>query len=388
MKLDWFAVITAVLLPLSAYAGMYSQPVLHLDSKTFKSVMANEHAAMVAFVAPWCGHCKNLGPEYTAAAQSLSPLIPFYAVDCDESSNRGLCAEYGVQGYPTIKGFRKAGKGAAKEYNGERKRGALVEYAKGLVPERVKKLRVQGDIQSDVQGFLGEKSELPHVLLVHPSSPSIPFLWKVLAHRFSNKLHLGYVRDTTSHDVLSLLGIYDSADTTRDSARVVAWSPGSQRGEFVEYDGILKFNALLEWLQTTFTSAAPSNTKQRPIKAPQPTVKSTNKEKEQIPTQAQNDAAARRAKLEEMERRDKARREKAAEAARAQAMATEPEPETEKEATPVEDAADAAPAQVTEDASLPMEEVESKPVPEEAPDDEASARDVEVEKTEVVHEEL
>ncbi|OXB38562.1 protein disulfide-isomerase domain [Cryptococcus neoformans] len=388
MKLDWFAVITAVLLPLSAYAGMYSQPVLHLDSKTFKSVMANEHAAMVAFVAPWCGHCKNLGPEYTAAAQSLSPLIPFYAVDCDDSSNRGLCAEYGVQGYPTIKGFPKAGKGAAKEYNGERKRGALVEYAKGLVPERVKKLRVQGDIQSDVQGFLGEKSELPHVLLVHPSSPSIPFLWKVLAHRFSNKLHLGYVRDTTSHDVLSLLGIYDSTDTTRDGTRVVAWSPGSQRGEFVEYDGILKFNALLEWLQTIFTSAAPSNTKQKPIKSPQPTVKSTTKEKEKIPTQAQNDATARRAKLEEMERRDKARREKAAEAARAQAMATEPELETEKEATPVEDAADAAPAQAIEDASLPMEEVESKPVPEEAPDDEASARDVEVEKTEVVHEEL
>lgn len=212
------------------------------------------------------------------------------------------------------------------------------------------------------------------------------------------------MRDTTSHDVLSLLGIYDSTDTTRDGTRVVAWSPGSQRGEFVEYDGeaghssaaitpdtekgILKFNALLEWLQTIFTSAAPSNTKQKPIKSPQPTVKSTTKEKEQIPTQAQNDAAARRAKLEEMERRDKARREKAAEAARAQAMATEPELETEKEATPVEDAADAAPAQAIEDASLPMEEVESKPVPEEAPDDEASARDVEVEKTEVVHEEL
>ncbi|EAL22044.1 hypothetical protein CNBC1820 [Cryptococcus deneoformans B-3501A] len=388
MKIAWSAVITAALLPFSAYAGMYGQPVLHLDSKTFKSVMANEHAAMVAFVAPWCGHCKNLGPEYTAAAQSLSPLIPFYAVDCDDASNRGLCAEYGVQGYPTIKGFPKAGKGAAKEYNGERKRGALVEYAKGLVPERVKKLRVQGDIQSDVQGFLGEKSELPHVLLVHPSSPSIPFLWKVLAHRFSNKLHLGYVRDTTSHEVLSSLGIYDSTDTTRDGTRVVAWSPGSQSGEFVEYDGILKFNALLEWLQTTFPSAAPSNAKQRPVKAPQPTVKSTNKRQEQIPTQSQNDAAARRAKLEEMERRDKARREKAAEAARAQTMATEAEPEIEKEATPVEDAANAAPAQMVEDTSLPAEEMESRPVPEEAPEDEGSAGDVEVEKTEVVHEEL
>lgn len=89
-----------------------------------------------------------------------------------------------------------------------------------------------------------------------------------------------------------------------------------------------------------------------------------------------------------MERRDKARREKAAEAARAQTMATEAEPEIEKEATPVEDAANAAPAQMVEDTSLPAEEMESRPVPEEAPEDEGSAGDVEVEKTEVVHEEL
>lgn len=46
MKLTWSAIITAVLLPISAYAGMYGQPVLHLNSKTFKSVMANEHAVV------------------------------------------------------------------------------------------------------------------------------------------------------------------------------------------------------------------------------------------------------------------------------------------------------------------------------------------------------
>lgn len=184
----------------------------------------------------------------------------------------------------------------------------------------------------------------------------------------------------------------------------MAWSPGSQSGQLVEYHGksrlsicydqtlqekgILKFNALLEWLQTTFPSAAPSNTKQKPVKAPQSTVKSDDKKQEQIPTQSQNDAAARRAKLDEIERTDRARREKAAEAASAQAMVTEPEPEIEKEATPVEDAADAAPAQVVEDTSLPAEEVEPKPMPEEAPEDEVAAGDVEVEKTEVVHEEL
>lgn len=69
-------------------------------------------------------------------------------------------------------------------------------------------------------------------------------------------------------------------------------------------------------------------------------------------------------------------------------MVSEPEPEIEKEATPVEDAADAAPAQVVEDIPLSAEEMEPKPMPEEAPEDEAAAGDVEVEKTEVVHEEL
>lgn len=34
-------------------AGMYSAPVVELDAKSFKQVMANEHASMVAFVAPW-----------------------------------------------------------------------------------------------------------------------------------------------------------------------------------------------------------------------------------------------------------------------------------------------------------------------------------------------
>ena len=113
---------------------------------------------MVAFVAPWCGHCKNLGPEYTAAAQSLSPLIPFYAVDCDDAANKPLCAEYQIQGFPTIKAFPKAGKGVARDYNGERKKGALVEYAKGLVPDRVKKLRADEGVETVLSKFLEEVS--------------------------------------------------------------------------------------------------------------------------------------------------------------------------------------------------------------------------------------
>jgi protein disulfide-isomerase A6 len=113
---------------------------------------------MVAFVAPWCGHCKTLGPEFTAAASSLSPLIPFYAIDCDAAANKPLCGEQGVQGFPTIKAFPRAGKGAAREYRGERKKGALVEYAKELVPDRVKKLRADEGANKVLTKFLEEVS--------------------------------------------------------------------------------------------------------------------------------------------------------------------------------------------------------------------------------------
>lgn len=33
-----------------------------------------------------------MAPEYSKAAGNLSPLVPFYAVDCDAESNKQLCA--------------------------------------------------------------------------------------------------------------------------------------------------------------------------------------------------------------------------------------------------------------------------------------------------------
>lgn len=44
-----------------------------------------------------------MAPEYSKAALGLHPLVPFYAVDCDKGSNKALCSQQGVQGFPTIK---------------------------------------------------------------------------------------------------------------------------------------------------------------------------------------------------------------------------------------------------------------------------------------------
>jgi protein disulfide-isomerase A6 len=50
-------------------------------------------------------------------------------------------------------------------------------------------------------------------------------------------MFLGYIRDTTKHDILTSLGIYDSADTTRDATRAVVWNVGADKPELIEFDG-------------------------------------------------------------------------------------------------------------------------------------------------------
>ena len=51
------------------------------------------------------------------------------------------------------------------------------------------------------------------------------------------QMHLGYIRDTPSHEVLASLGLFDPADTSRDGARAVVWQTGASKPELIEYQG-------------------------------------------------------------------------------------------------------------------------------------------------------
>ena len=115
--------------------------VIELTDDNFDSTVFNDESMwLVAFYAPWCGHCKKLLPEWTAAATQLRGTVKIAKVDA--TVHQKLAQKYQIQGYPTIKVFAP-GKGDKKveEYQGPRDTSGIVQYALdklekfGYVPE-------------------------------------------------------------------------------------------------------------------------------------------------------------------------------------------------------------------------------------------------------------
>ncbi|KAF2549176.1 hypothetical protein F2Q70_00020298 [Brassica cretica] len=106
--------------------------VLTLDHTNFTETINKHDFIVVEFYAPWCGHCKQLAPEYEKAASELSSHVPpvvLAKIDASEETNKEFATKYSVQGFPTIKILRNGGK-AVQEYNGPREADGIVTYLK------------------------------------------------------------------------------------------------------------------------------------------------------------------------------------------------------------------------------------------------------------------
>jgi len=110
--------VLAGLLGLGQALYSASDAVIDLTPSNFdKQVTNGEGVWIVEFYAPWCGHCKNLVPDYKKAAKALKGIVKVGAVNADE--HRSLGGQFGVQGFPTIKIFG-ANKKKPEDYNGQR----------------------------------------------------------------------------------------------------------------------------------------------------------------------------------------------------------------------------------------------------------------------------
>lgn len=129
--------------------------VLILTDSNFDETIAKYPNILVEFYAPWCGHCKKLAPEYSAAAGELKQDgIPLAKVDATVEKN--VAERFKVQGYPTLRFFSN---GKDSEYGGGRVKNDIVSWMRKKTGPASRELKSAAEVES-----FAEKSDAVVVL--------------------------------------------------------------------------------------------------------------------------------------------------------------------------------------------------------------------------------
>ncbi|KAG1666886.1 hypothetical protein FOA52_013519 [Chlamydomonas sp. UWO 241] len=252
------ALCCMVCMPKAHAAALYtkSDDVVTLTGANFDRLVQNTHGvALVEFYAPWCGHCKALAPHFKTVASKLKGVVTVGSVDCDQASNRELCARFGIEGFPTIKAFGPdrvrdpdTGKDskAVSDFNGPRTAKALLESASSLLS--AVHITSVGSLD-EYSAFALDRPEVPKVLLFTDKRDA-PLMYKGI----STQLHLGLGFGLVHESVQQVV----EANNVMEFPTVVVTTPDGTRHV---YDGELKAHLLRDWVAafSTDPSAKPSN---------------------------------------------------------------------------------------------------------------------------------
>jgi len=139
-----------------------SEGVLVLTDKNYDLAVAEFDYLLVYFYAPWCGHCKALGPEFVKAGQMLKEKdSPVKLGKVDGTEETELMDKHKVDGYPKLKLYRK---GQLVPYTGGRMAPEMVSWLEKKIGAPAKELSTMkavkdfvADHEVAVVGFFNEK---------------------------------------------------------------------------------------------------------------------------------------------------------------------------------------------------------------------------------------
>eukprot|EP00873_Tetraselmis_striata_P008725 jgi/Tetstr1/428989/TSEL_018964.t1 len=119
-----------------------------ITASTFENTMLQYDIVVVNFYAPWCQWCQRLAPAWEAATKMIHDRhdeadgrIRFAKMDCTQEMN--LCRSHHIQGFPTIRVFRKGhdevknahGQLEHESYTGDRTISALAALGESLAQQ-------------------------------------------------------------------------------------------------------------------------------------------------------------------------------------------------------------------------------------------------------------
>ncbi len=137
----------------------YTRHAIQLDEKSFPDMLNRFEVLLVDFHAPWCIFCKQLAPEFEAAAKYVHERastqfdkhqkhsVALASIDCTAGNNLKLCKDNHVQGYPTILVFRQNANNVItgpfgkfyEQYRGPRVAENIAKFALSVLSEVQKK---------------------------------------------------------------------------------------------------------------------------------------------------------------------------------------------------------------------------------------------------------
>ena len=205
------------------------------------------------FYAPWCGHCRNLKPEYEKAAKGLKDLAQVVAINCDDELNKQFCGGMGVQGFPTlkiVKPSKKPGKPITEDYQGPRTSSGIVDAVKSAIPNNVKRITDKG-----LSAFLESNNDTAKAILFS-NKGTTSALTKVLATEYLESLTFAQIRDKEAKAV-EMFGI-------REYPTLIVLPGGNK--EPAKFEGAYKKKEMSDFIsQYASSESKASPEKQKPM---------------------------------------------------------------------------------------------------------------------------